>query len=54
MTCNQVLWSDETSTEITVRHNEKVLFLHKLPLVIALDSLPGKEEAEGDLGLERK
>lgn len=33
----------------TVRHNEEDLLLYKLSLDIAADSLPGKEEAEGDL-----
>lgn len=67
--CNQVLWSDEAKTEMrdrcvvkvpafrqtidTVRQDEKDLLLHKLSLGIAAESLPGKEEAEGDLGLER-
>lgn len=35
-------------------HNEKVLRLHKLSPDIATDSEAGREDAEGDLGLERK
>lgn len=33
---------------------EKVLLLHKLSLDIAADSLPGKEEAEDDQGVEEE